>query len=127
MTPVEIIALIVIITAAIKMIVLIVNPKSWINFTKKSYSKPGIIKIISLVLAVIVLYCLLSAGITIVDILAVTAFVALLIVVGLADEIGSIMKKYEALLKKRTLWKEYWLYALLWIILLILGLIEILA
>jgi len=118
MTSIEIIALIVIMASAIKMLVLLVHPKSWMNFAKGFYSKPGVAKLGSFILALVVLYYLLGAGITIIQILAVTAFVALLIVIGLADEVPYFIKKSEAMIKEGNLWKEYWFYTLVWIALL---------
>jgi|TARA_Y100000310_G_scaffold339052_1_gene430535 hypothetical protein len=124
-TPVEIIALIVIIAGVIKMIVLLINPKAWMNFAKSVYSKPSFTSFVALVLAAVVLWYLIQSGITIVEVLAVSAFVTLLIAVGLAKEVGPLMKKYEAMIKKDKLWKEYWLYALAWILLMAWGVKEL--
>ena len=124
-TSVEIIALIVIIASVIKMLVLLVNPATWMNFAKGVYKKPGLVKVIGFILAVVVLYYLNSAGITIVQILAVTAFVALLIMIGLANEFPHFIKKSEAMIKKGNLWKEYWFYTLIWIVLLVWGVKEL--
>jgi hypothetical protein len=118
-TPIEIIAWIVIIASAIKMIVLLINPVSWMNFAKKLYAKPTIVKPVAFVLAGIILYYLLAEGITIVQIMAVTAFVASLLMIGLASEAPGLMKKFDVMIKKGNIWKEYWFYSLLWIILLI--------
>ena len=126
MTPIEIIALIVIIAGIIKMIVLAVNPKSWMNFAEKVYSNPRFTSFIAFVLSLVVLNYLIKSGITIVQILAVTAFTALLIMIGIAGEIKPLLKKYETIIKRGKLWKEYWLYALIWIVILGWGLYEIL-
>lgn len=123
-TPVEIIALIVIIASAIKMVMLVINPKGWMNMAKGIYSKPFIVRFVALVLAAIVLYYLLME-ITIVQIIATTAFVALLVLIGLAAEVEPLIKKYEALIKKGKLWKEYWFYALIWILLMVWALVEL--
>ena len=117
-TPVEIIALIVIAVSVIKMIVLLVNPRAWMNFAKGIYSKSGVVQFVSLILAAVVLYYLLQE-ITIVQVLAVVAFTVLIVLVGIAGEIGPLIKKYETIIKKGNLWKQYWLYTLIWIILLI--------
>ena len=125
-TSIEIIALVVIVLAVIKMIVLLVKPKAWMDFAKNVYSKPQLTSLVSLALAGVVLYYLLQAGITIVQILAVTAFVSLLVLVGLASEIQPLMKKYESMIRKGNLWREYWLYTLVWVALMTWGLYEIL-
>jgi|TARA_Y100000310_G_scaffold327912_1_gene395077 hypothetical protein len=124
-TSIEIIALVVIVLAVIKMIVLLVKPKAWMDFAKKVYSKPSITSSAAFILAAIVLYYLIQSGINIVEILAVTAFVALLVMVALAKEVGPLMKKYEAMIKKGNLWKEYWLYTLVWVALLVWGIWEL--
>ena len=124
-TPVETIALIIILVGAIKIVVLLVNPKAWMNFAKSVYSKPSLTSLVALVLAAVVLWYLIQSGITIVEVLAVSAFVTLLIAVGLAKEVGPLMKKYEAMIKKDKLWKEYWLYALAWILLMAWGVKEL--
>ena len=124
-TPVETIALVIIIIAVIKMIVLLVNPKAWMNFAKGIYAKPNVTSFGAFVFGAIVLYYLLQSGLTIVQILAVTAFVALLIMIGLAKEVGPLIKKYEGMIKKGNLWKEYWFYTLIWVILLAWGIWEL--
>ena len=124
-TPVEIIALVIIIFSVIKMFVLLVNPKSWMNFAKGIYAKPNVTSFGAFVLGAIVLYYLIQSGITIVEILAVTAFVALLVLFGMAKEVGPLMKHFEAMVKKGNLWKEYWFYTLIWVILLAWGVKEL--
>ncbi|MFH1607624.1 MAG: hypothetical protein ABIA78_00660 [archaeon] len=125
-TSVEWIALIVIIVSAIKMFVLLVKPVAWMNFARSLYAKPGIAKVVGLILAGIVFYYLYYvSGITIIQILAVTAFVALMLMIGLADEADELVKKYQSVIKKGNLWKRFWFYTLLWIILLAWGIKEL--
>lgn len=127
MGAIENIAWIVIVASAIKMIVLAVNPVKWMNFSKKIYAKPKVLKVVSFILAGVVLYYLLGAGITIVQILAVTTFVALLFAIGLAGEVDVIIQKYEDRIKKgENLLKKFWFYSLIWIVLLLWGLKELL-
>lgn len=117
-TPIEIIAWILIIASAIKMITLLVNPKAWMNFAKKFYAKPAVTKVVGFILAGIILFYLLEDGITIVQILATTAFVASLFLIGLASEMSYFMKKFEDMIKKGNIWKDYWFYTLIWVLLL---------
>lgn len=119
-TPVETIALVMIVGGLIKIAVLLVNPKSWMNFAKDLYSKPKAVSAIALIFAAIVFYYIIQE-VSIVQILAVTAFVALLILVGMANHVGSIMKQFEVIIKKGNLWRDYWLYTLIWVILLAWG------
>lgn len=124
-TPVETIALIIIVVSVIKILVLLVKPEAWMNFAKGVYAKPEATSIVALILGAVVLWYLTQSGISIVEILAVTAFVALLVMVGLAKEVGPLMKKYEAMVKRGNLWKEYWFYTLIWVILLLWGIKEL--
>lgn len=125
LTSVEIIALVIIVLATIKMLVLLVKPRAWMNLTKALYKKPVLAQIVALILAGIVIYYLTQAGISIVQILAVSTFVALLFMIGFANDVGYFVKKYQDLIKKGHLWRDYWLYTLLWIALLIWGVLEI--
>ena len=109
-TPIEIIAMIFLVSGVIKMIYLIVNPNAWMNFANKIYSKPKPLKYISLILAAIIFYYLIQVF-TMDEIFAVMAFMALIIVFGMADHVGKILKSF----KIKNMWKEYWIYTLIWI------------
>jgi hypothetical protein len=123
-TPVETIALAIIALAVIKIVILLISPKSWMNFAKSVYSKPRLVEVVSLILAAVIFYYLIQE-ISVVQILAVTAFVASLMLIGLAKEVGPLIKKYETLVKKGNIWKEYWLYSLIWVVLLAWGIKEL--
>ncbi len=111
-TPIEIIAMIFLALGVIKMFYLLINPKAWMNFAKNMYSKPKSLKFISLILAAIVFYYLIQVF-NIVEIFAVMAFLGLLIVFGMADHVGKMLKGF----KIKNMWKDYWLYTLIWIVL----------
>ncbi|MBS3088656.1 hypothetical protein J4402_02640 [Candidatus Pacearchaeota archaeon] len=117
-TPVEVIALIFIIFALVKMIVLIVSPSAWIKLTKKIWANASMMRLVGLVLAVVVLFFLLTE-MTIVQIVAAAVFMALLAMVGLASEVEFLLKKYRARMASKSFWKEHWLYALIWLVLII--------
>jgi len=125
MTPIEIIALIVIVVSVIKMLVLLVNPTSWMNMAKGFYKSPGVFSFIGLILAAIVLYYLVAGGMTIIQILAAAAFVSLLLMIGIAPHADSLIKKYQAQAKRGRVFQDNWLYALIWIVLLIWGIKEL--
>ncbi|MCG8435146.1 MAG: hypothetical protein MJA83_14055 [Gammaproteobacteria bacterium] len=120
----EILALILIALVFIKVIILAVSPKSWLDGVRKVYVKPAVTSTIALILAGVVLYFLLQAGITVVDILAVTVFIALFAMVGMAKYAGPLMNFFEAE-GLGTLWKDFWFYTLLWLVLLGWGVKEI--
>jgi len=125
LTQIGVLALIIIILGFIKLIVLAYNPKVWMNFAERVWSKPKTMQLICLILAIVVFFYLIENGITIVQILAVTLFVALFMAVAIAPEAEDLIKKYEARIKRGSLWKQYWLYVLIWLILLLWGLKEL--
>jgi len=120
MIPIEIIALVLIIFAAIKMFTLLVKPQAWMNFTKALFKKKSVAVVIGLILGGVVLYYLIQE-LTIVQILAVTAFIAMLFLIGLAGHVDELIRRYEREIKKGKLWKENWFYTLIWIALLVWG------
>ena len=77
MNSLEIIALVFVIAGLIKLIILLINPKSWMGFVKKLYSCPNVLLIAELILAGIVLYYLLQQ-LTIVKIIGGVVLGALL-------------------------------------------------
>jgi hypothetical protein len=121
MGVIENLATILIIVTVIKLLVLWVSPKSWFNFVKKIYVNKTIASVVYFVLAAIVLYYLLGAGMTIVQILAVTMFVALLIGIGFMRYLDDLLKLFP---KKYSL-KDQWFYILIWVVLLAWGVKEL--
>ena len=119
-TPVETIALIIIVIATIKILVLLIKPMAWMKFAEKIYSNSMLTQLIGFVLAGIVFYYLLQE-MTVVQILAVAAFISLLIGVGLMPIMGDLVKKYEGIIKKGNIWKDSWLYTLIWVALMAWG------
>lgn len=115
-SPVDVIALIIVIAIVAKIVILIVNPKSWMQFSKQVLSKPGLIRMVALVLAVVVMYFLLQE-MTIVQIMGAGVFFGLLLVIGLITEADYLFKKYDSMIRRGTIWQEYWFYAAIWIIL----------
>ena len=77
MIPIEIIALIIAVIAAIKIITILIQPKVWANVVETIYANPIATAIIALLLAIVVLKYLL-VELTIVQIFAVMAIIVLL-------------------------------------------------
>ena len=125
LTGIEIIALVVIVFALVKMLVLLVKPKAWMSFARGIYKKPAVTSLIALILAGVVLYFLVQGGMTIIQILAVTGFVALLLAVGLAPEVPYLLKKYSGMINSGKLWQKYWLYTLIWLALVVFGIVAL--
>ena len=124
-TPVEWIALAIIVLSAIKIVFLLCCPKTWMGFGKKVWSNSGLMALLGLALGAVILYYLLQE-ITIVQILATTAFVACLFMVGLAERAKEIINLYEKQIKSKTWLKQYILFMIIWLALLAWGLKEIL-
>lgn len=125
MTPIEIIALVFIVLAAVKMLVLLVNPMVWMNGAMKTFNNKIFTQLIGFVLAGVIFYYLRQAGISIVEILAVSSFMTAMLIIAFAGHINDFAAKYKGLIKRGKLWQEYWLYTLIWIILLVWGVKEL--
>ena len=120
-TPIEWMALVFILVVAVKLIVILVNPRTWYDsVVKKVWKSPGLCMIVSLVLAALTLYYLLQE-ITIVQILAVMLFLALLMAVGMSVYQKEILALADKMLKDKTIIKKSWLYIIIWIALVVWG------
>jgi len=121
-TPIEWMALILIVVSAVKIIVILIKPSAWnTKVVKKVWANPNLAMVVSLILAAIVLYYLLQGGLTIVEILAVTLFVALLIGAGMAGYKNELINMADKMLKDKSMIKKSWLYIVVWVILLAWG------
>src|SRR3989344_5044401 len=124
LTSVELIGLVAALAAIIKIAFVIFSPISWLSFSRKFYSAPKLIPLLSLVLAAVVLYFLLFE-VSITQIFAVMAFLALLIMSGAAFFAKEVIKIKESLLTKEYA-RKYWWYILIWLLLAVWALEEIL-
>lgn len=124
LTPLEIMATIIIALAVIKIIVLLINPKSWFNFAKTVHSNPTVTSIAGLILAGVTLYYLLQEGVTIVHILAMMLFFMFLFMIGIAPYSKKLIN-WAAKKDMKVMFREMWLYTLIWIVLLVWGIKEI--
>jgi len=113
---IEILAAILIFIALAKIIMVVVNPTAWMNLINKVYSVPAIVSSVGFLLSLLVLYFIVNSGISIVEILAVCLFVALLMVAGLAN----YANEFSALIERQgviQIMKKMWLYFTAWIFL----------
>jgi hypothetical protein len=125
-SAIEILAGVLIVLAGIKLVVIFVNARAWLKFVQQIYARPAVTSWIALLLAVLVLYLLLRSGLTIVQVLAVTVFVALLLVVGLAPYAHRLFGWLETQSLPAML-RQQWLYIVVWVLLLAWGAIELVA
>jgi len=110
-TTLEIMALILVIATAVKLVAVAINQKSYMNFAKKIYSKPGLAKLVFVILAAVVLYYLVQAGVDIITILAVALFVALLYAISFVNYIDDLLAKID----KVNIWKNHMIDWIIWI------------
>ena len=127
MGAIEIIVWIFVVAGLLKLVVLAINPKSYMKFAKSIWKTQGL-SIIYLILAIVVFYYLIDSGLNIIQILAVTAFVSLLMGTQLAMYSKEIMALAQKMMgNKKEFWAKNWLYILIWTILLLMGLAALLS
>ncbi len=124
LTIIEWFALVIVAVSAIKIIVLLINPKAWWGLVKEIWSVPVLTGVIAFILATIVLYYL-TLTISIVEIFAVLLFLALLAAVGISVYHKEVLKVGEKLLKDKKILAKSWFYILIWTALIVWALISI--
>ncbi len=110
---IEVFAALLILLAVVKLIVLSINASAWLAAVKALYAKPMVTATVSYLLAGVVLYVLLQSGLTIVQILAVSLFVVLLLIPGFAPYMGEVLRGLEGKTFRQML-RDQWLYTLVW-------------
>lgn len=120
MTPVEIIALIIVVIGVVKLITIMINPHAWLNFAGKLWASPTMLRIIALILGGVILYYLL-AELTIVQVFASTAFATMLLWLGFAPYKKELFEmishdREQNILRKNWLLTVVWLVLALWVL-----------
>ncbi|MAG77831.1 hypothetical protein CL616_00535 [archaeon] len=118
MTPLEILALIVIVLATIKLIVFLINPKHWMKVVEKTLCGCPHMIVIFVVWAAAVLWLLLTE-LTIVHIFATMLFVMPLFALGFAAYPKETQAWAKKIIKDKNLMKKTWLIWLIWIALML--------
>lgn len=113
----EILATILIVFSFIKLAIVLTYPQVWLNFAKKFYIKPEVTSTVASILAATVLYFLVNSGITIVQILAITLFIALVVTVGIAKYAEKILS-WASNQDLKTIFYNSWPSTVIWIALL---------
>ena len=122
---IDILAVLLILLAVVKLILLSINAPTWLAAAKTLYARPTVTTTVSYLLAGVVLYVLLQSGLTIVQVLAVCLFVVLLLIPGLAPYMDELLRGLEGKTFRQLL-RDQWLYTLVWMILLGWGLCALL-
>lgn len=121
LTIIEILALIVIVIALLKIIILLFAPKFFMNLAKSIYRCPKSLKAVVFLLAVVVFYLLIKAGVTVTEIFAIFLLLALLIGPLMADYGKGIIEQ----INPKNVLKKQWFATLIWVILAAWGIYEI--
>lgn len=116
MEIIEIFALIVLVAIAIKMLVILISPKSWLSFAGKIWKLPILVMVVSLILAGVVFYYLIQE-INLVQIFAVMLFIALISAATMAVYAKEFLAVAQKIVKDRSFLKRAWLPILIWVIL----------
>ncbi len=122
---IEILAIILIAIAVIKLVIFLINPMLWIDFIEKMYSAPQLISYIGLAASLVVLYFLINSGLSIIEILAVSLFIMLLMLTGLANYAEDVI----AWIREQDIMamiKNLWIYTIAWVLLIVWGIRELL-
>ena len=116
-----------IVILAVKLSVLLIKPKSWLDLVDKIYINPIVTMIVYAILAYLTLDILISSGITYVQIFAVTVFIVFLMGMSITIYWKDMSKLADKLLKNKHFWRKAWFPALIWVLLAVLTLNEMYA
>ena len=122
----EVLAAILIVLSLTKLVVVMVRPSAWLGLAKRLYTKPLVTSGVALAAAGVVLALLIRSGLDIVQILAVSLFVVLVIVVGIAPFAPHLFEWIEAQDMRQAI-RRQWLYIVVWTALLAWGAYTLLA
>ena len=126
LSVIKVLAGLLIVLAAVKLAIVFVSPQVWMRFMKRIYAVPVLTSIVALILAALVLYLLLQSGLSIVQVLAVTVFVSLLLVAGGAPFSKQLIDWLETQ-SLSTILRAQWVYVFVWMGLLAWGAWELVA
>ena len=115
-SPIQTMALIFVVVLALKLVIMLINPKLWADITKAFYLKPVFTMIILIVYAVGALWYLLQE-LTIIQIFAVMLFTIVLTSMTLGAYVKEIFPIGEQILKGKNKLFRLWIPLLIWLIL----------
>jgi len=118
MTPVKILALLVAVLGAVKLVVVFVRPKAWLPVVKTVYGKPLVTTIVALAAAAVILKYLLTE-LTIIQIFAVMSFMMALMAVGVAAYGKEVVELAEKVLQEGNSIKRAGLSIGVWVVLIV--------
>ncbi len=116
---IEVLAFLLVLFGGVKLILLAIKPDFLFNLSSKLFKKTKLFQVLTLIGTAVILYFLLDAGLSIVQILAVTFFAAALYGMALAP----YAEKMTKAIKSKTVLKDNLLVVLVWVVLLVWGII----
>jgi len=108
-------ALIVAVFVVVKILVILIDAKTWLKFSKSLMKNSMAVGVVSFILAIVVLYFLIQ-DLTIIEIFAVMLFVMLLTMATIAPYSKDWLTLAEKTLKNHIL-HRYWIHVIVWLIL----------
>lgn len=110
---------ILILLVIVKLAVILTKPQAWLQLTRDIYRHPDRARYGALALAAVVLWLLLLSGLDIVQIMAVSLFVSLLLMVGFAPYAPRLLnwaesQDFRQILRQQALYTAVWLALLAW-------------
>lgn len=114
MTPIEIMALLVVSLGLIKTVVILIDAKKWMGVAKAVYGNPQVTQVIALALAGLSLWYLLQE-LTIVQVWASMAFFMMVMVLSAAVAGKELLALANKLLRQKNLLQKWWLATLVWV------------
>ena len=118
MNSLEIIAFVFVIAGLIKLLALLIVPKSWVSFVKSLYKRPNLLLGVELILTAIVFYYLVQY-LTIIQIIGGVLLGALLTGMTFAVYGKELTPFITKLFNKGNLFRKAWLPILVWLALMI--------
>jgi len=124
MPPIKIIALVFVVFALLKLVVILINPLSWKPVIKACYSRPQYTQLIALIVGIIILHFLLKE-LTIVQIFASMTFMMALMMVQFAAYGKELINFTDKFFEDRNVLKKAWFSIMIWILLMIWVVVEL--
>ena len=116
MTPVKIIALVFIVFAVVKLLVISIDPASWKSVVRAMYIKPAYTMALSVILGFVILSFLLQE-MTIIHVFAAMTFMMTLMMIQFAAMGDKVIEITELFFDDKNLIKKFWFPILIWILL----------
>ena len=115
MTPLETLALIFALLILLKMIIVLINPKAWLNLTKSLFNKKPVTALIYFILMIIAGYYVFTS-LSIIQISAVMLFTSLLIALAWVPYAQTMMDLRKKVIKQDHILRKNWLTFLIFLI-----------